>query len=104
MVTEVRGSSTRSVPRLAQNSPNPFHSETSIQYRVPGRGRVTLRVFDIHGRLVETLVDRVLDAGEYGATWNGRSRLGHLVGSGVYFCELETSTGFRATRRMVRLK
>jgi hypothetical protein len=104
VVAAARGSSTQSVPRLAQNSPNPFHSETSIQYRVPGRGRATLRVFDIHGRLVETLVDRVMDAGDYAATWNGQNRLGHLVGSGVYFCELETSTGFRATRRMVRLK
>jgi hypothetical protein len=63
-----------------------------------------VRIFDIHGRLVATLVDRVMDPGEYGATWNGRNRLEHVVGSGVYFCELETSTGFRATRRMVRLK
>jgi hypothetical protein len=92
-------------PRLAlhPNHPNPFNPSTAISYELPARGRVTLRVFDAKGRLVRTLVDAVEPAGVRNARWDGRNDAGAVVGSGVYFCRLETA-GISRSRKMVLLK
>jgi hypothetical protein len=83
---------------LAQNYPNPFNAETSIGYTVAEAGNVNLSVYDISGRLVETLVDGYQSAGEHLASWNASS-----VSSGVYFYKLSTSS-YSATKMMNLLK
>jgi hypothetical protein len=87
---------------LYQNFPNPFNPATRVRYSVSERGRTQLRVFDVLGRQVATLVDAVQSPGTYEAQWdlsNGYSS----VASGVYFCRLEHGAR-SSTQKMVLLK
>ena len=89
---------------LHQNVPNPFNPTTRIGYDVAdGGGVVTLRIYDVSGRLIRTLVDGVQSPGQKRTTWNGRDDRGSRVATGVYFYQL-TAPGFEKTRRMVFLK
>ncbi len=95
------------IPRsyaLYQNVPNPFNPMTTIRYDVPaGGGDVTLRVYDVAGRLVRTLVDGTEGPGEKTVTWNGSNDRGQIVASGVYFYRM-TSESFTKTRKMLLMK
>jgi len=89
---------------LAQNVPNPFNPVTRIRFDVvPGGARVTLRVFDVEGRLVRTLVDGFEVEGERTALWDGSDSRGYPVASGLYFYRLEAAD-FVETRKMLLLK
>ncbi len=92
-----------SVFRLVQNTPNPFNPVTTVAYDVPRDSEVSVRVYDVAGRLVRTLVDGVQDAGAHQIVWDGRSDRGESVGSGIYFCVME-APGFRDSRKMTLLK
>ena len=83
---------------LKQNFPNPFNPSTTIKYTTPLAGRVVLRVFNILGEEVTTLVREDLPAGEHQV----RFEAGHLP-SGTYFYRLETP-GFQETKRMLFMK
>jgi hypothetical protein len=99
--------SERAIPRtfaLYENVPNPFNPTTTISYDVPpGGGHVTLRVYDVSGRLVRTLVDGPETDGAKTATWDGFSNGGQQVATGVYFYRM-TASGFEQTRKMVLMK
>ncbi|NGP89470.1 T9SS type A sorting domain-containing protein [Fodinibius halophilus] len=73
--------------RLQQNYPNPFNPETVIKYSVPSQSKVTLRVYDMLGREVRTLIDQQKSAGSYKANFNGRN-----LASGLYFYQLKVGT------------
>jgi hypothetical protein len=96
---------------LAQNSPNPFNPSTTIQYAVPGRidgerieaARIELRIFDVRGRTVRTLVNEAQAPGRYSVVWNGRDDSGRTVGAGVYFYRLQTPE-FTQARKMLMVK
>jgi hypothetical protein len=88
---------------LSQNFPNPFNPMTTIRFSMKEKGRVTLRVYDVAGRLVRTLVDEVRDAGSYREVWDGTNNRGSCVASGVYFYKMN-ARGFEKTRKMVVLK
>ena len=83
---------------LSQNYPNPFNAETNIGYVLAEAGNVNLSVYDISGRLVETLLDGYQEAGEHIVTWNAST-----VSSGVYFYKVTTSD-YTATKMMNLLK
>ncbi len=70
--------------RLVQNAPNPFSPLTRIAYHVPHKSAVSIRIYDVSGRLVRTLVDGVTDPGCRVALWDGLNDSGGSVGSGVY--------------------
>ncbi|MGD0037470.1 MAG: S8 family serine peptidase, partial [Bacteroidota bacterium] len=89
--------------RLNQNYPNPFNPTTNIEYSIPLKGVVKLRIFDILGRSIATLVDEVQDAGVYHTTWTGKTNNGVAISSGVYFYRLESGS-FSKTERMLLLK
>ncbi len=89
--------------RLGQNYPNPFNPETSIPFSLANAGRVTLRVYDVSGRFVTTLLDENRGAGQHVARWDGRDARGRASSSGVYFVRLE-SDGTTETRKIVLLK
>jgi len=94
----------RLVSSLRQNAPNPFNPVTTISYSVAQDGaRVRLAVYDVSGRLVAVLADGPATAGEHAASWDGRSRDGEEVSSGVYFCRLAVD-GWTASRKMTLLK
>jgi uncharacterized repeat protein (TIGR01451 family) len=77
--------------RLAmhQNSPNPFAAGTQIRYVVPADRRVTLKVFNVGGRLVRTLVEGAVPAGPNVVRWDGRDSGGNALSSGIYFYRLQ---------------
>ncbi len=83
---------------LNQNYPNPFNPSTAIHYRLAAKGLVTLKVYDVLGREVATLVRREESAGEHTAVFDGSG-----MSSGVYFYTL-TAGKFQVTREMVLLK
>jgi hypothetical protein len=99
---------TASVPqeiRLDQNYPNPFNPATSIKFHMHKPSLVTLRVYDILGREVATLVDSDVPTGSYSIEWDGRNANGNQVSSGVYFYRLAVDrAGVVLTRKMVLLR
>ncbi|HOX26165.1 MAG TPA: FlgD immunoglobulin-like domain containing protein [Candidatus Krumholzibacteria bacterium] len=88
---------------LAQNTPNPFNPSTTIAFTLPHGGRVSLRVFDVRGRLVRTLVDGERAAGAHAVDWNGRDDRGAQAASGVYLYQLEAA-GQTRQRSMLLVK
>jgi len=89
---------------LDQNVPNPFNPTTTIRYEVKETGPVSLRIYNVAGQLVKTLVDGHRVAGQiHEARWNGLNDGGQPVASGVYFYKL-VAKGFTQTKKMVILK
>jgi hypothetical protein len=89
---------------LRQNFPNPFNPVTTIRYQVRTAGPVTLRVYNVAGQLVRTLVDGTVEAGVMHETdWRGINDAGMPVSSGVYFYKL-TARDYTETKKMVLLK
>jgi hypothetical protein len=86
-------------------NPNPFNPETSIGFYLPqGEARYTaLKVYNLQGQLVRTLVAEVLDSGEHVVQWNGKNEAGVEVASGVFFAVLE-SGDIHQTRKLMLLK
>ena len=89
--------------KLAQNFPNPFNPSTTIKFDLKEKGLVTLKVYNVAGQLVRTLVDDVRDAAAYSIVWDGRNNTGSAVASGIYFYKMETKD-FSQTRKMVLLR
>jgi hypothetical protein len=73
---------------LLQNYPNPFNPLTVIRYQLPVSSRVTLKIYNILGQEVKTLVDQIQDAGYQSVEWNGINNIGTQLTSGVYFYRL----------------
>ncbi len=74
--------------RIEEIYPNPFNPVTTISLALPEAGPVQVRVYDLQGRLVRTLVDGSRPAGEFDVQWFGRDDQGRSVASGTYFCRL----------------
>ncbi|NLT50468.1 MAG: T9SS type A sorting domain-containing protein [Ignavibacteria bacterium] len=104
----------KSVPdqfSLSQNYPNPFNPSTMINYSLPaGRqelpmnNMVTLKIYDVLGREITTLVNEQKPAGTYSVQWDGTNSFGQSIGSGVYFYQLKASEGFVETKKMLLIK
>lgn len=88
---------------LFQNYPNPFNPITTIRFSLPVSSSVTLKVFDITGREIQTIMSNTVVAGTHEVQWNGRNGAGLPVASGVYLYRLEAGKQV-ITRRMVLLK
>ena len=83
---------------LSQPYPNPFNPTTTIQFLLPQSEMVSIKVFDLNGRLVETLVNDFQDMGNHTITWDGSHQ-----SSGMYFVRLESGE-FIQTRKVVLVK
>jgi len=100
-VEETTGSPwTQSRFYLQQSIPNPVLRGTEIAFQLENSARATLRVYDLSGKLVRTVVTGSLDAGSHTARWDTRDESGKPVASGVYFYRLE-SGGLTATKQLV---
>ncbi len=84
--------------KLYEAYPNPFNPGTTISYELGETGRVTLKVYDILGREVQTLVDEIKNAGKYEAAFNACN-----LPSGMYFCTIETGS-YLETKKMLLIK
>ena len=85
---------------LSQNYPNPFNPETIISYKIQVAGNVSLKVYDILGNEIVTLVDEYQQAGSYNSQFSIRN---YKLSSGVYFYTLKTN-GFTSTKKMILIK
>ena len=84
---------------LLQNFPNPFNPQTTIGYQLPTSAQIRILIYDMKGRLVNTLVDAYQTAGHHSVTWDGSDRLGFRVSSGLYFARMEAGS-YTATRKL----
>ena len=90
--------------KLLQNYPNPFNAGTTIEYQIMAETNVTVRIFDVLGRLVRTLVHEQQPAGYYRIRWDGTDQAGLGVSSGVYLYKIDTGDGYVEVRRMLFLR
>lgn len=88
---------------LEQNYPNPFNPETAIKFSLREDSWVSLRIYNLLGQLVTTLVDEQKPAGEYTITWNGKNAQNKDVASGVYFYRLKADD-YESVKRMTLLR
>jgi len=88
---------------LTQNYPNPFNPETHIAYQLPNACNVTLKIYNVTGQLIRTLVDEYQTPGYQIQIWNGMDDFGNGVSSGVYYYVMEAEN-FRDVKRMTFLK
>ena len=88
---------------LHQNHPNPFNPVTSIQYELPKNAFVNIRIYDLKGRLVNTLVSKGQTAGYKAIKWAGVDDKGKAVSAGIYLYEIQTDD-FIQTKKMILLK
>ena len=89
---------------LGRPHPSPFSAQTRIAYTIPSGGHATIRIVDVAGRVVRTLLDRPVEPGEYSLSWDGTADAGTRAASGVYFVRLEFAGGGRAgsaTRKLI---
>jgi len=84
-------------------SPNPFNPRVRISFELTGEAAVALRILDVRGRLVNTLVNERRSAGLHVIDWNGRDEAGRPVAAGVYFANI-TRNGDVATRKLTLVK
>lgn len=84
--------------------PNPFNPSTRIEFSVPEKTGVEIKVYDVRGKLVKTLFSGMKQAGTYTVTWNGTNTRGQNVSSGVYFCRLRMEGEKGLTRKVVLLR
>lgn len=89
--------------RLLQNYPNPFNPSTFIEYEVPTTGPVRLVIYDITGRLVRTLVDRVCQSGTYRSNWDASDDQGRKVATGAYIYQIQYDKSW-SSRKMLLVK
>jgi hypothetical protein len=79
--------------RLGVCAPHPISPPTGIPFELPSAGTASVKIYDVAGRLVRSLVDGSMEAGPQSVIWNGRNEQGQSVGSGVYYLRLEARSG-----------
>jgi photosystem II stability/assembly factor-like uncharacterized protein len=89
--------------RLSQNYPNPFNPETKISFSIPKAGDVTIKIYDIQGREVTTLVNASMNAGTHEVVWNGTNASGFRVASGLYVYTMKSADQV-LSKKMVLMK
>ena len=94
---------------ISENYPNPFNPSTKIQYLLPEDANVLIRVFDVQGREVSTLLEDKIGRGYHELIWNGENNLGESVSSGIYFLifkalATESGVSFSDTQKMILLR
>lgn len=88
---------------LEQNYPNPFNPETIISYNLPKQSRVQIKIYDITGNEIRSLIDEEKSAGKHNILWDSRNNFGQRVSSGIYFYKI-VADNFIETKKMVLMK
>ncbi len=89
---------------LFQNYPNPFNPVTSIEYNVARKSTILIRIYNILGQKIKTLVNENVQTGRYKVSWDGLDDTGRKVSAGIYFYQLSTEFGFTKTKKLLLLK
>ncbi len=88
---------------LKQNYPNPFNPTTSISFSLPKSGKASLKIYNIKGQLVKTLVNGPTAGGDHTVVWNGKNDNDNSVSSGIYFYSLKSGS-HTETKKMMMVK
>lgn len=88
---------------LCQSNPNPFNSNTSISYQLQFDGHVSLKIYDVAGNVVRTLVNKNESAGRHSTRWDGQDECGKFCPGGIYFVRIETPA-CSDWKKVIRLK
>jgi len=88
---------------LLQNYPNPFNPETYIDFSVPTNEKISLKIYNIRGQLVKTIIDETVKAGKHTVKWDGSNQDNQKAASGIYLYRLVGRT-YSETKRMVLVK
>jgi len=94
---------TRDSCRLAQNFPNPFNPETTIEFYLPTTAPVAITIHNVLGQIIKTLVHGSLPAGTHTVDWDATDLHDRPVASGIYFYRMEVGE-FSSTRKMVLVR
>jgi hypothetical protein len=100
-ITSVPNSSHALIPKTAhleQNYPNPFNPATTISFNLPAKSFVTIKIYDVVGKEVATIVSEEMPAGNYTRQWNAIDSP-----SGMFFCRMQTGS-FTETKKLILLK
>lgn len=89
--------------KLLQNYPNPFNPTTSIEYEIPTKGMVEIKIFNINGRLIKTINQEHEKPGSYITKWDGKNNFGNFVASGVYLYQARYDNSI-ISKRMIFIK
>jgi hypothetical protein len=89
--------------RLYPNYPNPFNSGTTIEYHLPMRKHVSLKIYNVLGQVVRVLADETLEADYYEYSWDGTNDRGERVPTGLYLLRLDAGR-WALTRKMMLLQ
>jgi len=76
---------------LTQNYPNPFNTETTIKYDIKENTRTVIKIYNLQGQEIKTLINEYKYAGSYYVKWNGRDNSGSIVSSGIYICTMKAN-------------
>jgi hypothetical protein len=90
--------------KLLSNYPNPFNPTTTISFSIPEVSQVTLSIYNIKGQKVKTIVNDMMNSGNYKFDWNGLDEKGKNVSSGVYFYKLEINDKVKKVNKCLLLK
>jgi subtilisin family serine protease len=101
--TDVADGALPTVHAMSQNLPNPFAEGTKIQFSLPSQARVDLRIYDVRGALVRTLVAADMPPGYCWVTWDGRTDSGAQAASGMYYYKLRAD-GYEIVRHMTLVR
>jgi hypothetical protein len=88
---------------LGQNHPNPFNPSTAIAFDMKQKDLVTIKIYNVAGQLVRTLVNEVKDKGSHTVAWDGTNDVGNTVASGIYFYEMEAGE-FSQSKKMILIR
>ncbi|MBN2030493.1 T9SS type A sorting domain-containing protein [bacterium] len=88
---------------VSHNYPNPFNPATTIAFELPLTTRTTVKIYDLLGHEVTTLLDRTISAGKYQVSWDGRDAGGRQSSSGVYFYRIEAGP-FQSSSKMILMR
>jgi len=95
------GTGTKTESARLEIYPNPFVHLSIIRYSIPNPGRVELKLYNLIGQSVRTLVNAEHSAGNYTIEWDGKDKHGNLMSSGIYFVKLRVSNGVAQTRKLM---
>ena len=84
--------------RLQQNYPNPFNPSTTVKFSLPLAGFTTLKIYDVYGREIKSLVNQNLNGGEYSYNFEGKN-----LASGIYYYRIQSGS-FNETKSMMLIK
>lgn len=89
---------------LSQNRPNPFNPSTTISYNLSIKGRTVIRIYDVSGKYIKTLVDEIQGVGPHQVPWNGDDDSGRHAVSGAYFYKVQYPDGTSSAKKMLLLR